>query len=226
METSYYLEFHIITPYKGPEEFLIECKNSVKNQLVKNNFRIWHHVVIDNDNNGACRNHFETLQKIDPKKTNIIIHLDGDDKLIDENTLNYLFQIYQNDDTWATYGNYVSRQGSICKPIEKDVPFRISFIKSGWKWSHLRTFRANLIPFLKKEDMLDSAGNWFTSAPDVAIFLPILEMCGNDRVKFIDRDFVYYRLHDNNEHSSKQKLNDQIRCAVEIMHKPSYDMLK
>lgn len=229
MDKNTILEFHIITPYKGPMDWLTECKQSVEKQNKDRPFHLHHHVVIDDDNKGACRNHFETLKKINPMKLPakncIIVHLDGDDKLIDLNTFNVLFDIYQDENVWATYGNYVSRQGSICRGLT-GLPFRESFIKFGWHWSHLRTFRHNLSAFLKEEDMKDASGKWFSSAPDVAIFLPVLEMCGVDRVKFIDKDFVYYRLHDNNEHSSRQKLNDQIRCAIEIAQKKPYNKIE
>lgn len=229
MEKNNILEFHIVTPYKGPVDWLSECKKSVEMQNINRPFRIHHHVIVDDANKGACRNHFETLKNITPfsvsEKDCIIVHLDGDDKLIDVNTFNILFDIYQDQNIWATYGNYVSRQGSVCRGL-LGLPFRESFKKFGWNWSHLRTFRHHLSSFLKEDDMKDSSGKWFSSAPDVAIFLPILEMCGVERVTFVDKDFVYYRIHDNNEHASKQKLNDQIRCAIEIMQKTPYIKLK
>lgn len=216
------ITFHIITPYKGPKNWLDECISSVKVQTYKN----WqHHIVIDNENKGSCRNHFETLQKIDPKFNDVIVHLDGDDKFINQEALQIISNYYQNNNTWATYGNYVSRQGSVCKPTPV-LPFRDIFRNYGWIWSHPRTFRAHLIPHLKEQDMKDGFNNWYSSAPDVAIFLPVLELCGNERIQFIDEDLIYYRIHNNNEHSSKVKLSDQVRCAIDLMKKPSYKKLE
>jgi hypothetical protein len=212
--------FHIITPYYGPKNWLEECVYSVKMQTL---FSV-HHVIIDTDRKGACRNHFETLQLIPPEKNNIIIHLDGDDKLINHRALEILYEVYKNDDIWATYGNYVSRQGSVCQGHD-ELPFRESFKRIGWRWSHPRTFRANLIPYLKEQDMKDSMGNWFTSAADVAIFLPVLELCGKKRVAFVNEDLVYYRIHPNNDHASRQKLQDQIRCAIELQNKKPYTQI-
>jgi hypothetical protein len=213
--------FHIITPYKGPIHWLDECIHSVRMQTLSS----VHHVIIDEESKGACRNHFETLQKISPYPNNIVIHLDGDDKLINHRCLEILRYVYSNNDVWATYGNYTSRQGSVCAPLN-NLPFRESFKKIGWSWSHLRTFRASLIPNLLEEDMKDSSGKWFSSAPDVAIFLPILELCGKDRIRFINEDLVYYRIHQNNEHSNNSKLADQIRCAVELQNKKPYARLQ
>ena len=62
--------FHIITPYKGPIHWLDECIHSVRMQTLSS----VHHVIIDEENKGACRNHFETLQKISPTPNNIVIH--------------------------------------------------------------------------------------------------------------------------------------------------------
>jgi len=211
------LNFHVITPFKGPKDWLEECMQSVEMQTLP----VTHHIIIDNDNKGACRNHFEELQKIEPLSSNIIIHLDGDDRFITHKALEHLTEAYSDDTTWATYGNYVGRQPSVCRPID-DRSFRESIVNGGWCWSHPRTFRAHLIPHLREEDMKDFSGNWFSSAPDVAIFLPILEMCGKPRVKFIDVDLVYYRIHNHNEHANKDKLTDQVRCALEILRKQAY----
>lgn len=215
------LNFHIITPYKGPKEWLDDCISSVRSQTLPN----VHHVIIDDESKGACRNHFETLQKIEPVSSNIIIHLDGDDMFLGTRVLETIAEAYQDQSVWATYGNYVSRQGSVCMP-DDSLPFRESFGRIGWRWSHLRTFRAHLIPYLKEKDMKDLNGQWFTSAPDVAIFLPVLEMCGKKRIKFINKELVYYRIHNNNEHSNQKKLQDQIRCAREILQKNSYGEIK
>lgn len=211
------LNFHIITPYKGPKEWLDDCISSVRSQTLPN----VHHVIIDDESKGACRNHFETLQKIEPVSSNIIIHLDGDDMFLGTRVLETIAEAYQDQSVWATYGNYVSRQGSVCMP-DDSIPYRESFRKVGWRWSHPRTFRAHLIPYLQEVDMKDSKGCWFTSTADVAIFLPILELCGKSRVKFINKDLIYYRIHPNNDHASKQKLQDQIRCAYEIFYKKTY----
>ena len=215
-------EAHIVTPFKGLEEFLTECEDSVKSQTYP---LIKHHVVVDVDNKGACRNHYEILQNIKPLEENIVIHLDGDDKLIDNDCISYIISLYRNNESLlATYGNYISESKSVCK--EKDsVDFRDSILLTGWRYSHLRTFRASMIPFLKEEDMKDSDGNWYSSCADLAIFCPILEMSGKDRVKFVDREMVFYRIHPGNDHATEQKLRDQIRCAIEIARKPKYKIL-
>jgi len=73
--------------------------------------------------------------------------------------------------------------------------------------------------------MKDSSGRWFSASPDVAIFLPILELCGKSRVRFIDEDLVYYRIYEGNEHANPDKLRDQVRCAIELFKKEPYKQL-
>lgn len=214
------LNFHIITPYKGPDEWLEECIQSVKMQTLK----ATHHVVIDTENKGACRNHFETLQKIEPTSSNIVVHLDGDDRFITYRALEIIQESYSDPNVWATYGNYVGRQRSVCRPID-ERSFRESIVNGGWPWSHPRTFRAHVIPNLREDDMKDANGQWYSSAPDVAIFLPILEMAGKSRVKFIDEDLMYYRIHQWNEHANPEKLRDQVRCALHIFRRNPYKKL-
>lgn len=212
------LNFHIITPYYGPDSWLEECVKSVKLQTLP----CHHHVIVDTQRKGACRNHFEALQLIEPLSSNIVIHLDGDDLLLGSRVLETLSSVYADDSIWATYGNYVSQQGSVCRPMDHRS-FRESIVNGGWCWSHPRTFRAHMIPYLKEEDMKDSKGEWYSSAADVAIFLPLLEMAGKSRVKYINTPLVYYRIHNLND--SSLRLNDQVRCAVEIFNKVPYKEL-
>jgi len=212
--------FHIITTYKGDSLYLEECIQSVNMQTLS----AIHHVIIDHEDKGACRNHFEALQSIESVSSSIIVHLDGDDRLLHTRVLEKVREAYHDPNVWATYGNYVSRAKSVCRPIDKRS-FRQSILDGGWPWSHLRTFRAHLIPYLKETDMKDSSGNWFSSASDVAIFLPILELSGKSRVKFIDDDLVYYRIHPDNDNATVNKQRDQFRCAVELFKKEPYKQL-
>lgn len=217
------ITFHIVTPYKGPDNWLNECKHSVIAQNYPKD-RVIHHVIVDVDNKGATRNHFETLQKIEPVSSNVVVHLDGDDYFRDPNALQIIANAYMDNDIWATYGDYASLQPSVCRP-KSSIGFRESIVYGGWCWSHPRTFRAHLIPYLREDMMKDFEGKWYSSAPDVAIFCPVLELCGKKRVKYITDRLVYYRTHSNNEHANMTKLADQVRCAVEIYKSPSVNPL-
>jgi hypothetical protein len=219
MEKFNGMNVYVITPSMPNNPWLEECKASVSSQTV----RCSHIVIEDLLKKGACRNHYEALQLIPASKDNIVIHLDGDDYFTSVNSVSIILEAYKDENIWATYGNYTSTGKSVCRPIPQNS-FRDSIIFGGWGWSHPRTFRASLIPYLRESTMKDRRGNWFSSAPDVAIFCPILELSGKSRVKFIDRELVYYRIHSDNEHS-ESKLADQVRCALELARMPPYNEL-
>lgn len=217
------LNFHIISfvSPNSPKEWMEDCINSVKMQTVPST----HHIFVDKDQKLATQNHFETLQKIEAVSSNIIIHLDGDDSLITPRVLEMLEDHYQDSEIWATYGNYVSKAPSVCKPLD-DKPFRHCILNGGWRYSHLRTFRAHLIPYLKEQHCKDINGNWYAAAADVAVFLPMLEMSGKDRVRFINEDLVYYRIHNNCNHTRRDLAHNQIRCAYELSARKPFSRLE
>ena len=96
-------------------------------------------------------------------------------------------------------------------------------ILAGWPFSHLRTFKKFLWDRVKTESLVDSNKKAFSSACDVAIMCPMLEMAG-DRVTFIDETlYIYNRENPLNE--DKDHLDDQIRCAVEVAKQIPYEAL-
>ena len=74
----------------------------------------------------------------------IIVNLDGDDRLHHDRVLERLDAIYSDSEVWMTYGNFVPRSGAYgpyCQPIEDTRHYRKS---RKWYASHLRTFKAKL----------------------------------------------------------------------------------
>lgn len=213
----------VVTPYSPSinKNWLEDCVASVENQ----NYLVNHILIEDTEKLGACYHHFNALKRIemsdDVQPNDIVIHLDGDDCFISNFAIETIVKEYdRNPKLAATYGNYVSIHGSICE--ETYISPRERILKNGWCFSHPRTFKVELIKNLREEDMKDSKGNWFSSAADVAIFCPILEMATPSRIKFIKEPLVYYRVHSNNDHANQAKLQDQVRCAVELFQKPNY----
>jgi hypothetical protein len=141
--------------------------------------------------------------------------------------LKKLNEIYQDPNIWVTYGDYSTTDGSpsICRPINPSTSPR-EYIKAGWIFSHLRTFRFNVLQTLKKESLFtkESPPRLFPAAPDVALMAPILELAGYDRVKYINDVLCVYN-RDNPLGEDKSKLNMQIACAVTIASYPPYSRL-
>ncbi len=155
----------------------------------------------------------------------IVVHLDGDDFLMHSQVLEMIAAAYEDrPGTLATYGNYISTDGSpsVCRPVTNG--FIRDQIKIGWPFSHLRTFRASLLNRYDEAWMKDSKGEWLTSCGDAALFTPILEMCGLDRILFNREPLVIYN-RSNPLNEDKANRADTYRCAQEIWHKPSLKIL-
>jgi glycosyltransferase involved in cell wall biosynthesis len=154
----------------------------------------------------------------------IVITVDGDDWLYDNSVLSYLNEIYQDDNIYVTYGQYVPlSQGysNYCKPIPNIRMYR----RSGW-WttSHLRTFKIKLYNKIRKEDLIDKNGDYYKTAGDLAVMYPLIEMAGAKHTKFIDKVlYVYNDLNPINEMKVQEK--EQLSVANEIHNKPLYNEL-
>lgn len=117
----------------------------------------------------------------------VVIDLDADDYL-EPNAMKNLSEIYENENIWATHGSYKCLSG---KPGRFAASYtNDNFRGTSWKGSHLKSFRAPLFYNIKPRDLKDRSGNWVQICADMAFFLPILEMAGLDRVKFVP-DILY-----------------------------------
>ena len=95
-----------------------------------------------------------------------------------------------------------------------------SFRKDRWRASHLRTFKHSLWNKLDMQDLKDSGGEYYQTAYDQALMLPLLEM-SSERSEYIDKIMhVYNRSNPLNVDKVKQKL--QYSTALEIRNKKPY----
>tara|TARA_R110000787_G_scaffold257559_1_gene362733 strand:+ start:54 stop:791 length:738 start_codon:yes stop_codon:yes gene_type:complete len=240
--------FKIITPVYNSEQWIKKCIDSVKAQSYSN----FEHIIVDDcstDNTlqiaiaeteedprfkvvkkdsrmGVMHSHVtgtELLGK-DADPEDVFIHLDGDDWLAHDTVLQKVNEVYQQEDCWMTYGNYEATDGTapVCAPRSENLMIRLHILQ-GWPFSHLRTFKKFLWDKIKVESLLDSEGKVFTSACDVAILSPMLEMAGN-RIQFI-KDVLYVYNRENPLNEDKDHLDDQVRCALQIAQQNPYKEL-
>lgn len=229
--------FRIVTPVYNAEKWIGPCIKSVLSQTDDR----WTQIIVvdgatDNtydeavlaagndpriniikmkDRKGICNSHILAHDYHVRNNEDVFVHLDGDDMFLNEHTLQYLRNVYSKNDVWATYGNYVSKSGreSICRQVNINEGIREQILK-GWPFSHIRTFKTFLWDKINKQDLKDSFNNDLTAAVDVAIFTPVLEMCGN-RIVYIKKPLYFYN-DDNPLNEDKCRLQDQVRCALEI----------
>lgn len=239
------MRFGIVTPTYNSEDWICQNIQTVKHQSNKDFIHLiindastdstdkiieknkYDNLILINnkDRKGPVINHWEALQYF-KDKVEIIVHLDGDDWFLYSDVLSIIDNIYKkNDSLLMTYGEYLATDlnfPNICTD-PKSLVVREN-IKLGWPFTHLRTFKANLIKYLKEEDFKDENGEWLSAAADTVIFCPILDMVGYDRVGRVKIPLIQYNRF-TSKSEDKIRMADQIRCAICVYNKKPYPLL-
>jgi len=189
-------------------------------------------VVQNKDNKGASYNYTEQFDKIDIQEDDIIIHLDGDDWLIDDNVLAQLNDFYNEKDCWMTYGGFVCWDGSdeIKLPYPQSTPYpkfvhdHKAYRQDMWRASHLRTFRYFLWSKIDKQDLvsrIDSKLFWHAS--DLSWQYPCLEMCTEEKIGVVNfHTCVYNQSKSNTTRTQEREHQDNAKYELEIRNKKKY----
>jgi glycosyltransferase involved in cell wall biosynthesis len=180
-------------------------------------------------NTGALENIVYGISTIAHFHEDIIVLLDGDDCFITHDVLEHLNNVYQDPNIWLTYGQYQNQSNRNLgnnKPLQ--VPTNIyRYVQNGpmyWCTSHLRTFKNKIWKRVQDVDLRDVDGNYFAMAWDMAIMYPLIEMSGNQRIKYIDK--IMYLYNDLNPiNDFKKNLKLQQDSATYIKQKMRYRML-
>lgn len=172
---------------------------------------------------GAMENLYNMVHSCDDNE--VVITLDGDDKLAHKNVLSKLNEVYSSGEVWMTYGSYKGSDGHIgcCKPYEKNIIESNAFRNVPWRASHLRTFYAGLFKKIKKEDLYGPEGNFLDMAWDCGFQFPMLEMSG-DNFRFIS-DILYIYNIDNPISDFRVNVARQGMLDGFIRRKPKYQRL-
>jgi glycosyltransferase involved in cell wall biosynthesis len=146
----------------------------------------------------------------------IVVLLDGDDWLMNKSSLSYINDYYNENDCWIMYGSSKWTDGRSCCSsayTREEFP-RLRNLQ--FKVSHIRTFRAGVYHEIVKQDpelscYKNSNGDWYTMTYDVAIFFPLLEIAGFDKVKHNDKLLYVYN---RNNPISDDKVNQQLQWDI------------
>jgi len=160
----------------------------------------------------------------------IVVILDGDDWLLNKNALSYINEYYNEHDCWIMYGSSKWTDGRKCcsAPYTKEEFPRLR--KVPFKVSHIRTFRAGIYHEIGKQDpdfncFKDATGEWYKSAYDVCMFLPLLEIAGFEKTKHNDKAlYVYNR--NNPISDDKVDQNLQWSCHEAITKKNKFNTIE
>ena len=152
-----------------------------------------------------------------PNDDEIVVTLDLDDWFAHHQVLQRVNEFHQMHDCWLTYGSYQhasdGQPDTICRPFPRSVLWKRSFRKHKWVSSHLRSFRGFLWNAMDHDEaMRGEDGEYATTAYDVGIMLPMLEMCPRGKILYRkDILMVYNDLNPLQDH----KVSRERQVAVE-----------
>jgi glycosyltransferase involved in cell wall biosynthesis len=105
-------------------------------------------VVVNEERKFKARNIFDAIAMTNADDSDVIVLVDGDDKLADELVLSRLRDLYSRPDCWMTYGSFLNARGQRTDTSSHPYAWHIiranSYRKNKWLASHLKTFRYGL----------------------------------------------------------------------------------
>jgi glycosyltransferase involved in cell wall biosynthesis len=241
--------FIIIIPFYNARNYLLECLDSLLMQTHTN----WLAICTDDGSDDGSSDqipddqrirkiinkvHRTTLENISRaiinhkgefKNDDIICILDGDDKLLNEDALKTVADLYlQHWHCLMTYGNLVASSGIPikCNSYTQDEFDQLR--KMGFRIKPLRTFKWILYKEFMRQDpdlsaYKDERGIFYKSAQDVAMFVPLAEIAGYHSIEINQKPIYWYRRHERND----DVLNtaEQAEAVHQIMEKKPFKMV-
>jgi glycosyltransferase involved in cell wall biosynthesis len=154
----------------------------------------------------------------------IVIILDGDDRLAHDQVFSYLNAMYADPAVWLTYGQFREHPSGVpgfCEPMPDWVVQKNMFRKYPIAPSHLRTFYAGLFKQIKTEDLFYNS-DFFPMTYDLAMMFPMIEMAREGHFRFIPEVLLDYNTANPiNDHKVSKEL--QQKCDAVIRSRKPYD---
>ncbi len=218
--------FHVVSAQRNMGDSALNCLQSVYDQKYPND--LIRHVFIDDastddtairveswlrnhpdhrvdfihnrDRRGMLANNLKGFHLAE--ESSVGIELNGDDWLPDTSVLGFLNKVYEDDEVWMTFNTLRRTDGTILfqLPPSRAVRRNRSYRQAPWTTSHLRTFRVGLYHLIPEQHLMDpTTGNFWAMAPDMAVYLAMLEMAGK-HARHIYRITCTYHPHAMSEH--------------------------
>lgn len=200
---------------------IIESKDAILEVTKCKNLVAWQ----SSHRNTALANIHNGIVNFCTDPDDIVVILDGDDWLYNKSVLSYVNDFYNQHDCWVMYGSSKWTDGRPCcsRPYTREEWPNLR--KTQFKVSHLRTFRAGVYHEIAKQDplfncMKDANGEFYRMTYDVAMFFPILEIAGFDKVKHNDKIlYVYNRSNPISDDKVNQELQWSIHREISLKNK-------
>lgn len=197
-----------------------------------------HIYIFNKEREFAVYNGYKMIHNYANGKDSIVVNLDADDWLINNNFLSGLAKIYnKNDSPYLTYGGCLIWNGKNLVKRSKEFDYRLSntrypkniekrnsYRKVPFRVFHPMTFRTELFKKIKENDFKEDNDSWLKFCPDLASFIPMLEMA-NGRYKVLKNYFYAYNI-ENSESNLKKNLYYFIREPLIIRKKKTYGRIE
>ena len=186
---------------------------------VKNNTRV-----------GALENVVFFLQNF-TINNDIACSLDGDDWLMNKQTLSYINKTFNEKNIMFMYGGSWWTDGHNCCSRSYDE-YTFKSLRSGRQFyliSQMRNFRVESFYELQKQDkqlksLKNKNGEYYKMAHDVALYLPIMEIVGLNNIYHNTKQiYIYNRDNPINDDKVNQKMQWDIHD--EILKKPKFKQI-
>jgi glycosyltransferase involved in cell wall biosynthesis len=183
--------------------------------------------LVNTSRQGAMYSQYHAVQALAPEAADVIVFVDGDDRLAHDRVLERL-RSYYCDDVLLTYGSYVCDPPDAC--VTPALPFYGNVVAANayrafsarpdpeaiW-FNHLRTVRHELFSRLDAQsDLRFPDGEWFPACCDSAVMLPCLELAGG-RFRWIP-EVLYVYTRDNPLSEARVHADDIRRTHDYILH--------
>ena len=181
------------------------------------------HVIDNKVNAGAVANQVSVIRSIEDPNT-IVMVLDGDDSLVNDNTIFSYYNSIYDGTTEFTYGSCWSMVDNIpliSQPYPEDIKQRRAYRQHRFNWNmpytHLRTFKQGLIRDIPDSNFQDETGQWFGAGGDGSTFYSLIEAADPAQVKCLQE--VVYNYNDVNPlNDYKVNSEEQTRNATKILN--------
>ena len=147
---------------------------------------------------GATANIWRAVHdRPDPAPDDIIVLVDGDDRLYDATSVESICSYYDADPDglWLAWGSYVPEPASDGPHPAEAYPAEVirdaSYRSASTLFNHPLTFRAFLFDQVTETDLRLVSGQWVPGIYDEAIMYPMLEVAGPRQACMPDVHYVY-----------------------------------
>lgn len=168
---------------------------------------------------GGLANFHKCIDVASPR--DVLVFVGGDGDTLTPSALAQISQKYEDPECWLTYGTLRNSDGSPA-PYSRRMPDNVDPRSCVFGWAPL-TVRAWLAKKILREDLMLTDTLYMPAGGDVALTLPLVEMAGPSRCRFIEEPWYVRKIHARNDHVVNRRL--QNFCAWDACTRPRYSRL-